>query len=145
MNKITQKLREIEESLNLIQEALPADVEEFKALKLVKDGIYKRLEFCIQNLIDIFSVVYSQKKLGVPSTLDDIFEGLEKEKVFPQRIITLVREMKGLRNILIHKYGKIDDTLLHELFIERWDDFEEVIKAVEEHLHTQQIPKNIKK
>ncbi len=51
--RIKQKIKEIEESLKLIQENLPDSEEEFKALKLVKDGIYKQLELSIQNLIDI--------------------------------------------------------------------------------------------
>ncbi len=52
MNKtiIQQKLREISDNLELISENLPVEVEEFKELGLVKDGIYKRLEFSIQNI-----------------------------------------------------------------------------------------------
>ncbi len=47
--RIKQKLREVEESLEMIKDGLPGDVDEFVSLGLVKDGIYKRLEFCIQN------------------------------------------------------------------------------------------------
>ncbi|MBS3170110.1 hypothetical protein J4210_06530 [Candidatus Woesearchaeota archaeon] len=47
--KIRQKIREIEDSLEIIKEGLPEDVAEFLSLGLVKDGIYKRLEFVIQT------------------------------------------------------------------------------------------------
>ena len=40
------------------------------SLGIVKDGIYKRLEFSIQNLVDIFSMIYSDLNLGVPSSVD---------------------------------------------------------------------------
>jgi len=131
---IQQKLREIEDSLSLIKENLPSEVDEFKAMGLPKDGIYKRLEFSIQNLVDIFSLIYSSLKLGTPSSLDDIFKGLLNKKIFSVKVISLVQEMKGLRNILIHRYGKIDDEIIYELLTERLGDFELIIGAIEKHL-----------
>lgn len=132
---IKQKLKEIDESIELIKDNIPRGMEEFKALGLVKDGIYKKLEFSIQNLIDIFSLIYSSLNLGVPSTLDDIFDGLRDKKVFSSEIISLVQEMKGLRNILIHKYGKINDSIIFELVSERLDDFEKIVDVIEKHLN----------
>ena len=45
---IRTKIKEIEESLRLVEENLPDTFEEFSRLGLVKDGIYKRVEFCNQ-------------------------------------------------------------------------------------------------
>ena len=129
--RINQKLKEIEDSLEMIKEGLPNDVDEFLSLGLVKDGIYKRLEFCIQNVVDIFSMIYSSLHLGVPGNVDDIFNELEKKKVFPKNIISLVQEMKGLRNILIHRYGKVNDETVYDILTERLDDFEKIIAAIE--------------
>jgi hypothetical protein len=42
---IRTKIREIEESLGMVEENLPETFEEFSRLGLVKDGIYKRVEF----------------------------------------------------------------------------------------------------
>jgi len=131
--RIEQKLKEIDESLEIIEESLPAEVNEFKALGLVKDGIYKRLEFCIQNVLDIFSMIYSEMKLGVPSSLDEILTVLEDKKLFPKEIITLAKEMKGMRNILVHRYGKVNDALIFELLMERKDDFEKIKQSIELH------------
>lgn len=131
---IHQKLREIQDNLDLIAEHLPADEEEFASLGLVKDGMYKRLEFSIQNLVDIFSIIYSSLNLGVPTDLDDIFEGLQRRKIFDKEILSLVQEMKGLRNILIHRYGEINDSTIYGLLTERIADFEKIMKAIEKYL-----------
>jgi len=48
---ISSKLEEIIESLRLVEENLPDDFETFGSLGLIKDGIYKRVEFAIQNVI----------------------------------------------------------------------------------------------
>ena len=130
-DRIFQKLKEIEESIALIREGTPSSALAFKRLGLSKDGIYKRLEFCIQNIIDIFSMIYSSLNLGVPSSLDDIFEGLRVHKVFSKEIIGLVLEMKGLRNILIHRYGKIDDSSVYVLITGGLDDLEKVACSIE--------------
>lgn len=132
--RIPQKIKEIEENIELIRENLPEEMEEFSELGLVKDGIYKRLEYSLQNLVDIFSIIYSSLNLGVPSSIDEIFESLAKKKVFSKKIIDLVQEMKGLRNILVHKYGQIDDERIFNILKGRIDDFESAIQAVEEFL-----------
>lgn len=131
---VQQKIREIEENLELIQESLPQESEEFRQLGLVKDGIYKRLEFSIQNIVDIFSMIHSDLRIGVPKDIDSIFEGLRKKKALPLAIITLAQEMKGLRNILIHRYGEINDDLIFELLTEQIDDFSKIIKALDNYL-----------
>ncbi|MEK6950858.1 MAG: DUF86 domain-containing protein [Nanoarchaeota archaeon] len=134
VKRIIQKLKEIEDNLELIRQSLPADVEEFKALKLLKDGIYKRLEFSIQNLIDIFSMIHSFLNLGIPSDLDDIFVKLRGKKVFSGEILSLVEDMKGLRNILIHRYAEIDDDVVFELLTEKIDDFEKIMVVLERYI-----------
>lgn len=129
--RIAQKIKEIEENLELIQENLPNNFNDFNNLGLVKDGIYKRLEYCLQNLVDIFSIIYTSLRIGIPSNLDDIFKGLSKKKIFPKRVMELVQEMKGLRNILVHQYGKIDDAKVYEILSEKIDDLNDVIAEVE--------------
>lgn len=128
--RVFEKLKEIEESLDLIGSNLPESLDEFKKLGLAKDGIYKRLENCIENLIDIFSMIYSDLDLGIPSDDDDILKRLKENKTFGDEIITLVKDMKGLRNLLIHKYGKIDDDIVFELLTEHLSDFDKVNKEI---------------
>ena len=56
---IKNKLKVIEENIELVKEYLPKDIQEFKALGLVKDGIYKRIEASIQEVINICSIINS--------------------------------------------------------------------------------------
>jgi uncharacterized protein YutE (UPF0331/DUF86 family) len=131
MNRVKQKIKEIEENLELIKDNLPNSAGEFKSLGLIKDGIYKRLEYSIQNLIDIFTMIYSSLNLGVPSSVDSILDELQENKIFSKKIIELVKEMKGLRNILAHRYGKIDDGAVFHLLKDKEDDFDKIIVKIE--------------
>jgi uncharacterized protein YutE (UPF0331/DUF86 family) len=49
---IRSKLSDIEESVSLVEANLPQSFEEFAGLGLIKDGIYKRMEFAVENIID---------------------------------------------------------------------------------------------
>jgi uncharacterized protein YutE (UPF0331/DUF86 family) len=63
---IRSKLADIEEGVCLVEENLPQSFDEFSRLGLVKDGIYRRMEFVIENIIDICSIINSDLRLSVP-------------------------------------------------------------------------------
>ena len=53
---IQTKIKEMQDSLNIIDENLPDSFKKFSDLGLVKDGIYKKLEFCIESVFDICAI-----------------------------------------------------------------------------------------
>ncbi|NVM37900.1 MAG: DUF86 domain-containing protein [Candidatus Lokiarchaeota archaeon] len=106
---IKAKLKIIEENIELVKDNLPDNVNSFKALGLIKDGIYKRVETSIQEVISICSVINTDLKLGIPSNRDDIIISLINNNIISKNIGEKVKEMKGFRNFLVHRYGRIDD------------------------------------
>ena len=65
---IRSKLAEIEESIELVSEHIPEGFEDFSRLGLVKDGIYKRTEFAIENVFDICAIINSDLCWKCPRT-----------------------------------------------------------------------------
>ncbi len=128
---IRTKIKEIEESLEIVRENLPDDVREFTRLGIVKDGIYKRMEFAIENVIDICAVINTDLDLGVPSSEEGIIANLLKKNVISKEIGDIVRQMKGFRNFLVHRYGDFDDRIAFESITSGMDDFNQFIEAVE--------------
>lgn len=122
------KIKEIEENLAVIDDNLPDSEQEFENLGLIKDGIYKRLEHCIENIIDITYMIYSSLNPGIPSDEDSVIEKLKKEEVISQKASQLIKDMKGMRNILVHRYGEIDDELIFTELTQNISDFDIIIK-----------------
>ncbi len=91
---------------------------------LLKDGIMKRTEFMIQNIIDICAVLSSDLKLEKPYSEDDIIENLGKAGILQNDMARKIHEMKGLRNIQVHRNGKIDDELVFESLAGEMADIE---------------------
>lgn len=129
---IMVKIKEIKESLKIVEENLPEDLESFLNLGLIKDGIYKRVEFCIQNVIDICGVINSDLELGIPSSEEAIVENLVKKGILSSETGKIVKEMRGFRNFLVHRYGKIDDTIAYENIVTGLENFYKFLDEIRE-------------
>lgn len=129
---IKTKIKVIEESIDLVKENLPENINEFKALGLVKDGIYKKVEASIQEIINICSIINSDLKLGIPSNRDDIIDALWDNNILSKKMAEKIKELKGFRNFLVHRYGKIDDEVAFKEICRGLPDFtlfkEEILK-----------------
>jgi uncharacterized protein YutE (UPF0331/DUF86 family) len=131
---IRSKMADIEESVSLIESNLPPSFEEFSELGLVKDGIYKRMEFSIESTIDILSIINSDLRLSIPEDEEDVVENLGRNGILTRSMVDKVRRMKGFRNIIVHRYGRIDDHLAYKILTENLQDFGEFIESIDQFL-----------
>jgi uncharacterized protein YutE (UPF0331/DUF86 family) len=118
------KLKEIEESRDLIQNNLPDKPGKLNDIGLIKDGIYKRTEYCIENMLDICAILNADYKLGIPEDEDDIIKKLADAGLITKNLSAKIREMKGFRNLLVHRYGKMDDLWAYKDIKKGIKDFE---------------------
>jgi len=128
------KIAEITECVQLVSDNLPESCEDFFLLGLVKDGIYKRMEFAIEDVLDICAIINTDLALGIPSADDDILDHLAAAGIIDTEVIGKVRRMRGFRNIVVHRYGRIDDRLAFSLLHEQLPDFAVFMGAVEKFL-----------
>jgi len=131
---IETKIVEIRDNLSIIQDNLPNDANEFVQLGLVKDGIYKKIEFCIQSVYDICSIINTDLHLGIPEGDESIIDNLEQKNIFTKKQAVKLKRMKGFRNILVHRYGKIDDELAFEMLKNNLDDFYDFLETTGRYL-----------
>jgi uncharacterized protein YutE (UPF0331/DUF86 family) len=120
---IRTKIREITDGIALVEEHLPSSVQEFQKLKLVKDGIYKRIEFAIEDVFDICAILNTDLALGVPGEDEDILNHLVGDEIISRDMLEKIQGMRGFRNIVVHRYGTIDDSLAFKLLKENIGDF----------------------
>jgi len=121
---IIAKFDQIRENIQLIEENLSKSYIEFEELGIVKDGIYKRYEYSIELVIDILSLINAELKLGIPNGTNNIIDQLLKNEIIDKGLAAIIRGMKGFRNILVHRYGKLDDKLAYKIIVENLSDFQ---------------------
>jgi len=117
------KLKEIAEGVSAGQQHLPSTGEEFRNLGLLKDGIYKRIEFSIENVFDICAIINTDLALGVPGDDEDILVHLVDHGLISRAMRDKIHGMRGFRNIVVHRYGTIDDVLAFRLLTGNIGDF----------------------
>ena len=121
---IIAKFDQIRENIQLIEKNLSKSFVEFEKLGIVKDGIYRRFEYSVELVIDILSLINAELKLGIPNGTSDIIDQLLKNEILAEGLADIIRGMKGFRNILVHRYGKLEDKLAYKIIVENLSDFQ---------------------
>ncbi|NOZ76417.1 MAG: DUF86 domain-containing protein [Euryarchaeota archaeon] len=141
---IRTKMKEIEESITSVEEHLPKSFEEFSSMGLVKDGIYKRVEFAIENVFDICAIINTDLELGIPGDDEGIIDNLVDNGILSSQMKDKLKAMRGFRNIVVHRYGKIDDKIAFGILKEHLNDFYAFMEKIEVFLdEPAAIPKGI--
>ena len=131
---IASKIGRIIDSVEFVEENIPEIFNNFKNSRIIRGSIYKEIESAIESIMDICNIINSDLRLGTPETEDTILEHMKTNDIFSENIVKLINEMKGFRNILVHKYGEINDEMAFETIKEGLKDFELIIKEIEDFL-----------
>ncbi|WP_366515140.1 DUF86 domain-containing protein [Methanoculleus sp.] len=130
------KLQEMTESVDLVKEHLPDSADSFRQLGIVKDGVYKRIEYAVENVFDICAILNADLQLGVPGTDENILDNLVQHGALAPGMRQNLKAMKGFRNIVVHRYGAIDDSLAFSILEEHIGDFALFRREVEHFLQS---------
>ena len=64
-------------------------------------------------------------------------DNLIRNKILPEEMKGKLGSMKGFRNIIVHRYGKLDDNLAFNIASENLGDFYEFISLINDHIGRQ--------
>ncbi len=107
MKRKNQYKRKLEFIIDKITH-LPENIDENKFLL---DALFYRLQISIDAIMDVIAMLC--KDLGI--TVKDDYSNLEelrKLSIFTPSLIEELRRWNGLRNVLVHKYNKIEEDLV---------------------------------
>ena len=122
--RILTKIDELNVYLDELDEIKIRDFDEYAKSKKDKRACERLLQIAIETVLDICNIIVSELKLGLPSDEDDLFKKLENKKIITKKLSIILKEMKGFRNILVHRYGETDDEKVFEILSEKLEDFE---------------------
>lgn len=108
--EVEYKTKLIKKSIQTIRVSLPKTQERFSKMGLAKDGIYKQIEFAIQNLLDALNEISSSLGLEAVS-YREIIENLHKEKIIGDELKEKFDFLIQLREVLIYNYDLLNDEI----------------------------------
>lgn len=78
-----------------------------------KDIVERNLQKIIEAFIDIGKIIISEKGLREPANNREVFIILSENRLLPSGYLDLMLKMVGMRNILVHSYDSIDDSITY--------------------------------
>jgi uncharacterized protein YutE (UPF0331/DUF86 family) len=89
------------------------------------------MEFAIEDVFDICAILNTDFSLGIPEGDEDILDHIAGAGILNPQLLGKIRHMGGFRNIVLYRYGRIDDSLVFSLLNEQLADFSEFIEEIE--------------
>ena len=119
MNRINDKIDEINEYLDELAEIVPANLQEYKSSNLTRAACERYAEKIIEAVTDLAFLVIKIKKFEIPEDDTDAFSILLENKVIDNALAEKLKDAKRMKNIISHLYGKIDDEIVFEAITEK--------------------------
>lgn len=115
---------------------LPDQEEYFQDL-IKRRACEKTVEVAIESLIDAAAMIVSAQRFGLPTSEENILDILVKKRILSRELGEKLKDMKGFRNVLVHRYTHVDDRIVFHNLNNYLNDFYEFKNAVESYLAEQ--------
>ena len=130
--RILSKFDQLEGYLEELENIKPTSLKNYKSSIDKKRACERLIQISIETILDVCNILVSELRLGLPSDEEDIFGKMEHNNIISGEMKNKLVNMKGLRNMLVHRYGEVDDELVYENLSENLGDFdqfkEEILK-----------------
>jgi len=130
--RIIDKIEEIERYLQELSEIVPNTFEEYKTDFKTKAACERYAEKIIQAVTDLAMLTAIELNFKSPREEDtQVFYILQENKIISLELSDKLQHAKGMRNILTHEYGDINDEIIFDsLTTELERDINEFIKSI---------------
>ena len=108
-DRTRDKIEEIEKFLEELESSLPYDFENYKIDYKIKAICERYFEKIVEAVVDLAFIFIKGKKLGIPEEDIQAFDILFNKSLISDNLHIKLKQAKGMRNIIAHEYGKIDD------------------------------------
>jgi len=132
---IERKLRKIEEFLKELEAAPVKSFGEFKANVVIRRFIERNIELAIEQMVDICKHLVSGLDLKEPETYAECFESLATSSIIHAESVAKFQAMVRFRNMLIHIYDGIDDSITYGIYTKQTGDFTLFIVQIREFIN----------
>ncbi len=135
MKRIADKISELSRFLDELESIAPSTLEEYKSSIEKRAACERYVEKIVEAMTDLAFLIIKDKKLRIPQDDADAFSILQESKMIDDRLAANLKEAKGMRNILSHQYGEIDDEIVFDAITkELAKDVKEFVDVVSQYL-----------
>jgi len=129
------KITELENYLNELAGFVPKDFKEYLQDMKTKAACERYFEKIIEAAVDLAFIIIKDKGLKVPEDDKESFDVLADDEIITHDLATRLKDAKGMRNIIAHQYGTVDDEIVfHSITEELTNDVSEFVTACKKNI-----------
>lgn len=135
--RINDKIEQIEDFKKELYEMIPNNItlEEYKLDLKTKAACERYFEKIIEGIVDLAFLIIREKEFKIPEDEESSFIILFENKIISEALATRFRQAKGMRNVIAHQYGEVDDEKVYNSIIEELErDINEFLDSISEAL-----------
>lgn len=131
---VKNKLSDIQGYLQELAPLLKEESREIIENNLKLHTVERLFQLIVDTTIDINTHIISQLSLPVPDDYQSTFITLAQNKIIKMDFALKIGPSVGLRNLVVHKYGKVDIKRMVEDIKNNIGDFVEYVKQIDIYL-----------
>lgn len=126
---VKKKLKTLEEFVSSV-ENMSFTADELLRSKDIQDLISFRIQQAVETIIDIANHLASGLNLPQKDTAVDVFILLGENKILSQKLVQKLTDACRFRNIIVHRYAKIDFKKLYRNYKDDLNDLRRFAKEI---------------
>ena len=134
MKTIEKKIRAVQDRVKRLEQLSDtlSSFDKYQASPDVKDIAERNIQVAIEGCLDIAKIVISSKELPEPKDNKGLFTVLAEAGILSDTSLKFLVPMAGTRNVLVHGYDKVEDSVIYGVIKRHLDDFGVFLKEIKE-------------
>ncbi len=134
MKTIERKMTAVQERVSRLRQlaAKLTSFDDYRDSNDARDIAERNLQIAIEACLDIGKIIISRQKLAEPKDYKGVFLALTQANIIRTETTRFLSDMAGARNILVHGYDKVDDSLVYGILKRHLDDFDVFLNEIKD-------------
>ena len=129
-----KKIKAVQDRVKRLEQlsATISSFDKYQASPDVKDIAERNIQVAIEGCLDIAKIVISSKELPEPKDNKGVFTVLAEAGILSNESLKFLVPMAGTRNVLVHGYDKVEDSIIYGVIKQHLKDFAVFLKEINE-------------
>jgi len=120
----------LEGYLRELKDAHDIDWNKFRKDNRSRRFVERLLQISIETMIHIGQHIISDESLREPQSYRDVFAVLVENGILPEKELPKYESIASFRNILVHHYERIEDSIVYGIFKNSLVDIETFVASI---------------
>lgn len=129
-----KKIKAVQDRVKRLEQlsATLSSFGKYQASPDAKDIAERNIQVAIEGCLDIAKVVISSMELPEPKDNKGVFTVLAEAGILSNESLKFLVPMAGTRNVLVHGYDKVEDSIIYGVIKQHLKDFAVFLKEINE-------------